>query len=162
MHDLTNAVDIRVGFGMDQARIAITGIASDSLRSQRISFIELESQRYRKSVNAETAHVLLNGLHARFVAESRVRVILRVIRLGWIERGAIPTCNGRGVAEIAVDVKTLFGAGIVGLQIGIGDRPRRRDAALMSDDDEVFCAHAKHGCTIDFRLPTDEVGLLRM
>jgi hypothetical protein len=47
-----------------------------------------------------------------------------------IERGAEATGHGRGGAEVAVDVEELFRAGVVRLHIGVGDGPRRGDAAL--------------------------------
>ena len=83
-------------------------------------------------------------------------------RLGGIERGAIAAGNGGGGAKVAMDVKELFGAGVIGLQIGVGDGPRRRYAALVLDDSEVLSPHAKHGRAVHFCLSTYKVGLLRV
>ena len=58
------------------------------------------------------------------------------------------------------DVKELFGAGVIGFQVGVGDRPCRGDAALMVDDSEVLRTHAKHRGAVHLGLSTDKVGLL--
>ena len=59
-------------------------------------------------------------------------------------------------------MEEFFGAGVIGLQIGVGDGPCRRDAALVVDDSEVLGAHAKHGCAVDLCLSAYKVGLLRV
>ena len=83
-------------------------------------------------------------------------------RLGGIERGAKSAGNGGGGAKIAMNVKEFFGARVVGFQIGVGDGPGRRNAALMVDDAEVFGTHAKQGRAVHFCLSAYKIGLLRV
>ena len=72
-----------------------------------------------------------------------------------------PGTGGCG-AEIAMDVEELFGAGVVGLQIGVGNGPRRRYPAFMLNDAEVFGSHAKQCSAVDLCLPPNEIRLLRV
>ena len=69
MHDLPDAVDIRIGFGVDQAWVAIAGIAADAFRGERVGLIALEAERNGKGVDAELANSFLDRLHPRFVGE---------------------------------------------------------------------------------------------
>ena len=80
--------------------------------------------------------------------------------LGGIERGAETARYRRCSSEVAVHVKELLGAGVIGFQIGIGDGPRRRYPAFVVDDSEVLGTHAKQRRAIDFRLSPHKVGLL--
>jgi hypothetical protein len=61
-----------------------------------------------------------------------------------------------------VDVEQFLGLGVEGFEIRVGDRPRRRDAALLLDDAEILRPHAEHGRPVDLGLAADEVGLLRV
>ena len=57
-------------------------------------------------------------------------------------------------------VEELFGAGVVRLEVGVGEWPGGGDAAFVVEDAEVFLAQAKEGGAIDLGLAADEVGLL--
>src|SRR5438270_10135940 len=61
---------------------------------------------------------------------------------------------------MAVGAKEIFGAGVVGFELGIGEWPRRRDTAFVVNDAEVFRTQAEEGGTVDLRLTADKVGLL--
>ena len=54
----------------------------------------------------------------------------------------------------------LFGAAVVGLEVGVDKRPGRGDAAFVMKDAEVFGAQTKECGTVDLCLATDKVGLL--
>ena len=162
MHDLADAVDVGVGLGVDEAGIAVAGVAADALGLVGIGFVAFEAERDGEGVDAEFADVGLDGLHARLIREGGVRVLGGVEGLSGIEGGAEAAGDGGRGAEIAVDVEEGFGLAVVRLEIGVEDGPSGGDAALVVDDAEVFRTHAKHGRAVDLGLATDEVGLLRM
>ena len=162
MHNLPDAVDIGVGFGVNQAGIAVACIAANALRRDRVRFVALQAQRHRKGVNAKLADSVLNRLHARFVADWGERILLRMEGFGGIERRAESTRNRRRCSEIAMHVEEFFGAGVIRLHIGVGDGPLRGDAAFVLDQAEIFGAHAKHRGAVNLGLSSHAIDLLRV
>ena len=81
--------------------------------------------------------------------------------MGSKEEPNPPGTGGRR-AKVAMDVEEFFGAGVVRFHIGVRDRPCRRYAALVVDDTEVLCTHAKHGRAVHFCLSAYKVRLLRV
>jgi hypothetical protein len=162
MHDLANAVDVGVGFSVDEAGVAVAGVAADAPGGDGIGGVALEAEGNGEGADAEVADGGFDIGHAGFVGEGRVGVGLGVEGLGGVVAAGVAAGNRGCGAEIAVDVEELFGVGVEGLHVGVGDGPGGRDAALMLDDAEVFGAHAEHGGAVNFRLATDEVGLLGM
>ncbi len=162
VHNLADAVDVRIRLRMHQARISIARVAPYALRCHGILRITLQPQRNRKRVHAELTHVLLNRRHTRLIGQRRIRILLRVKRLRRIERAAIATGNRRRCSQVAVHMEQLLRARIVGLHVGIADRPCRRNPALLMHHPEVFRAHPEHRRAVHLRLATDVVGLLRM
>ena len=69
---------------------------------------------------------------------------------------------GQVVIEIAVGGEEFFGTAVVGLEIGVGERPCRRDAVFVMEDAEVLGAEAEKRGSVDLGLASDEVGLLRV
>jgi hypothetical protein len=67
---------------------------------------------------------------------------------------------GEVVVEVTVGGEELFGAGIVRLEVRIGEGPGGGDATPVVEDAEVFGAEAKEGRAVDLGLAADEVGLL--
>ena len=162
IHNLANAVDVGVGLRVDEARVAVAGIAADALAGDWVEGVALEAERDGEGMDAELADVGFDLGHAGFAGEGGVGVGLGVEGLGGIVGTAEASGNwGRG-AEVAVDVEEFFGAGVVRLHVGIGDGPGGRDAALVLDLAEVFGAHAEERGAVDFGLTTDVVGLLRV
>jgi hypothetical protein len=88
MHDLADAVDVGVGFGVDETGIAVAGVAAHALRGKRVGFVALEAERNGKGVDAELADVVFDALHARLVGEGRIGIGLGMEGLGGIEGGA--------------------------------------------------------------------------
>ena len=127
-----------------------------------VGVVALEAERDGEGVDAEFADVGFDRGHAGFAGEGGVGVGLGVEGLGGVVGAGEASGNGGRGAEIAVDVEELFGAGVVGLHVGVGDGPGGRDAALVLDDAEVFGAHAEEGGAVDLGLATDVVGLLRV
>ena len=100
--------------------------------------------------------------HAGLVGEGGIWIGFGVKGLGGVKAGAEASGDGGRGAEVAVNVEELFGLGVEGLEVCVGDGPGGRDAALVLNDAEVLCAHAEHGCAVDLGLAADEVGLLRV
>src|SRR5215211_3596284 len=51
----------------------------------------------------------------------------------------------------------MLGLAVVGLEVGVADRPRRRDAAGVLEDAEVFRAEARQACPVDLGVAADVV-----
>src|ERR1700690_4274285 len=83
-------------------------------------------------------------------------------RFGGIKRASIAAGHSGSRAEVAMNMKQLFGAGIKGLHLGVRYRPGGRDAALVPDLAKIFRAHAEHGGAEHFGLSSHEVRLLRV
>src|SRR5262249_47761026 len=56
-----------------------------------------------------------------------------------------------------MDLIEVFGLGVVGLQVFIGDRPGWRYPVVVLEFTEIFLAHAKQRCTIELRRAAHEV-----
>ncbi len=162
MHDLADAVDVGVGFGVDETGVAVAGVAADALGFDGIVGVALETKWNGEGVDAEVFDGRFDLGHARLVGEGSVRIGLGVEGLGGVEGGSVAAGDGGRGAEVAVDVKELFGAGVEGLHVRVGDGPGGRDTPFVLDDAEVFGTHAEHGCAIDLSLAADEVRLLRV
>src|SRR5207237_4057793 len=55
----------------------------------------------------------------------------------------------------------LLGPGVPRLELGVRDRPRRRDAVLVHRLAEVALAEAEHRAAVELRVAPDEVVLAR-
>src|ERR1700677_871862 len=146
---------------MNQARVAVAGIAADTLRSQRVSLVTFKTKRDGKGMDAELTHVVFDGLHARLVAKRGVRVLGGVKGLRGVKGRPVPTGNGWRRAQVAVDMKQFLGEAIKRLQIGVGDGPRGRDASPVLNHPKVLSPHAEHRSPVDLGLATHKVRLLR-
>ncbi len=145
MHDLADAVDVGVRFGVDEAGIAVTGVAADAFGFDGVGDVALEAEGTGKRMIAEL-DVVVDGLHAGFAGERGKRVGLGVEGFGGVETGEV-------IVEVAVGGEELFGAGVVGLEVGVGEGPCGRDAAFVMKNAEVFSAQAKEGGAVDLVWP---------
>ena len=124
MHDLTDAIDVRVGFGVDETGVAIAGVATDALGFQGVGGIALETQGHGEGVVAKFFYVVVDGLHAGFAGERGEWVGLGVEGLRRVGTAEI-------IVEVAVSGEEFFGACVVGLEVGIGEGPCGGDSALV-------------------------------
>ena len=69
---------------------------------------------------------------------------------------------GRVLAPRAVHLVELLGLGVVGLELVVGDRPRRGDAVVVAQLAEVLGAEAIEGRSVELRRAADEVVDLRL
>lgn len=51
VHDLPDAVDVGIGLGVNEAGIAVAGIAANAFRGEGTGFVAFESKRNRKGVD---------------------------------------------------------------------------------------------------------------
>src|ERR1017187_4158293 len=145
---------------MNEAGITVARIAAHAFRGQGVGFVALEAEGNWEGMDAEFTNVVLDRLHARFVGKGEKWILSGMEWFGGIEGGTEAAWHRGRRAKVAVDVEELFGPAVIRLQIGVRDRPRRRDTALVLDEAEVLSPHAKHGGAVDLGLPSDEVRLL--
>lgn len=65
-HDLADAVDVRIGFGVDETGVAIAGVTADTLAGCGIEGVAFEAEGDGEGVDAELADVGFDGGHAGF------------------------------------------------------------------------------------------------
>ena len=102
---------------------------------------------------AGALEVICELLDPRLVRDRRIRERPRAPRLGRI------------LARLAVDEVQPLGLGVVGLEVVVGDRPRRRDAAVVLALCEVALAQPEQDRAVELRVAADEVllvGLVRI
>src|ERR1700722_8548217 len=155
MHYLADAVDVGVRFGVDQAWVAVAGVAANAFGFDEVGGVTLETERDGKGVVAELLDVVVNGLHARLAGERGERVGFGVDGFGGIGAGEV-------VVEMAMCGEELFGAAVIGFEVGVSEWPRGRDAALVMEDAEIFGTETEERGAVDLGLATDEIGLLGM
>ena len=81
----------------------------------------------------------------------------RLVRDGGVGERARARRLGRVLAGLAVDEVEPLGLGVVGLEIGVGDRPGGGDAAVVLDLLEVALAKAEQDAAVDLGVAADEV-----
>ena len=145
-----DAAHLRVRFRVDQARKAVAGAAADALALVRVSFVSITPSGVWNGCRPSAAKSSRELLNARLVAHRRMRIRRARRRLG------------RVFAALAVDMIQMLGLRVVRLQIVIGDRPRRRNAAVMPELAEVFLAQTKQRRAVELRIAADVVVRVRM
>ena len=117
-----DADDLRVGLAVDQAGEAVAGRAPDAGRAFRRA-PRRSGCRWAAGTGAgpAAAQVAAQLRDARLVADRRVRVGRGGRRLGRVD------------APLAVHLVELLGPGVPGLEVGVADRPRGRDAVDVLD-----------------------------
>ncbi len=139
--------------------------------------VGLGVQRTREPVAAGTAHTGAVG-HVRLVEQQPVRRVERMVagrrqivgelldtRLVGHRRVRVRATGrrlGRILAARAVHLVELLGPGVVRLHVGVGDRPGRRDAAVVAQFAEVLGPQPVQRRAVEFRGPADEVVHLRL
>jgi hypothetical protein len=81
----------------------------------------------------------------------------RLVGDGWVGERAGARRLGRVLAGLAMDEVEPLGLGVVGLEVGVADRPRGGDAAVVLDLLEVALAKAEQRSAVDLGAAADEV-----
>jgi hypothetical protein len=90
------------------------------------------------------------------------RLDARLVRDGGERIGCAGRGFGRVLAPRTVHLIELLGHRVVGLDVLIGDRPRRRDPAMVAKLTEVLGTQAIEGSAVQLRGAADEVVDLRL
>ena len=69
-----NTDNLGVRLGVDEARKAVAGVAADAAALVGVLFIEHDTERRVKRPQAETGEIVTELLHARLVADRRMRI----------------------------------------------------------------------------------------
>ena len=120
VQNLPDAVDVGVRLGVDEAGVAVAGVAANAFACFGVRFISFQAERDGEGVDAELADVRLDGGHAGFVGQGRVGVGFGVEGLSGVEAAAVAAGDGGCGAKVAVDVEEFVGLGVE------GSRGRRR------------------------------------
>src|SRR5438046_8044498 len=127
---------LRVGLGIDQARVAVASAAADALARARVLFVQHDAQGGVKRPQPDASKIFAELLHARLMADSGVRIRRRSGRLR------------RVLATLPVDLVEALGLGVVRLEILVRDGPSRGDTAVMPNFTEVLFAKTEECRTV--------------
>ena len=116
-----HAAHVGVGLAVGQAGEAVEPVAAHAAAGLGIRLVEVDADRQVERMVAGPLEVVGELLDPRLVRHRRIR-----------ERPGAPRL-GRILAGLAVDQVQPLGLGVVGLEVVVGDRPRRRDAAVVAD-----------------------------
>ena len=108
-----DAADLGIGLRLHQTGMAVAGGAADAAAAAAVLFVQHDAHGHVERPVPERHQAVVQGLDARFMAHRRVPV------------GSARPGLGGVLAAVAVHVIELLGAGVVGLEVGVGDGPRR-------------------------------------
>ena len=126
-----HADDLGVRFGVHQAGKAIARVAPDADAAMAVLLVEEDTGWGRGGVIASLLQVVVQFLDTRLMRDRWEQIGRTGRRLG-----------GVGVAP-SMDLIEMFGLGIVGLQVVIGDRPGRRNPVVVVEFSKILLAQAK-------------------
>jgi hypothetical protein len=141
-----DADHLRVGLAVDQARVAVARRAPDARGVLRRRVVAQDPVRQRERVQVDALEVGAQLGDPRLVGDRRERVGAAAGRL----------VLATGPADL-VEILRLV---VPGLQVGVRDRPRRRDPVDVPDPAEVALAQPEQDGTVDLRVAPDVVVLL--
>ena len=143
-----HAQHVRVGLAVGQAREAVEAVAAHAAPALGVALVEVDADRQVERMMAGLDEVVVELLDARLVRDGRV--------------GEGPGGRGLGgvLAALAVDEVQPLGLGVVGLEVVVGQWPRRRDARVVADLVEVALAQAEEDRAVELRVAAHEVLLV--
>ena len=142
-----------VGLGVDQAGEPVAVHAANAGRERHVVLGQHDPAGGVKRPVAGPRQIVVELLDARLVRDRRVGIGRARGRIDGI------------LAARAVDLVEILGARVVGLEIGVGDRPGGRDAVLVPQLPEVALAQAVELGAVHLRGPPHVVvnaGLKRL
>ena len=147
-----DADGLRVSLAVDQAREAVDAVATDARAPGRglpvLVLIEHDPDRQVRRVQAELLEIIAETLNTRLVLHRREGIV------------AAPRTVGRILLGRAVHDVELLGVRVPRLEVVVGDRPGRRDAAVVRDHAEVLGAQPEERGAVELRVATDVIVLL--
>ena len=130
--------------------MAVASAATNARALLRILLIQHHAERRVKRPQSVRGKVVAQLLNARLVAD------------GGIRKRAAPARLGRIFAHLAVHMIDALRLGVVRLEFVVGNRPRRRDAAVMFDFAEIFLAQPEERRAVELGVAADVVIRVRM
>ena len=140
-----HGADVGVGLAVGEAGEAVELGAAHALALLGVLLVHVHSHRQVEGVVAAGHEIVVQLLDARLVRDGRVRELARAPGLGGVLAGA------------SVHQVEPLGLGVVGLEVGIGERPGRGDAAVMVDLLEVALAQAEEDRAVELGVAAHEV-----
>ena len=140
-----HAADVGVGLAVGRAGEAVVAVAPHAAAGVGIGLVEVDAERQMERLVAGSDEIVVELLDAGLVRDGGVRERARAARLGGV-------LTGLPVHEVEP-----LGLRVVGLEVGVGDRPCRRDAAVVIDRFEVALAKAEERSSVDLRVAADQV-----
>ena len=137
---------VRVGLAVGQAREAVEAVAAHAAPALGVALVHVDADRQVERAVAGALEVVVELLDARLVRDGGVR-----------ERARSAGGSVGSSPRLPVHEVELLGLGVVGLEVGVGDRPRRRDAAVVADLAEVALAQAEEDRAVELRVAADVV-----
>ncbi len=139
-----------IRLAVHRAREAVAVLAPDAGAVRQVRLVEEHAARGVERVVAAGGQIVDELLDPRLVRDGRERV--------GPTRGRL----GRILAPGAVHLVDLLGQGVVGLEVGVRDRPRGRDPVVMPELTEVLLAQAVQRRSVHLRGAAHVVVHLRL
>src|SRR3954447_10303078 len=140
-----HAAHVGVGLAVGRAGEAVVAAAPQAAAGLGIGLVEVDTEREMERLVAGSDEIVVELLDAGLVRDGGVWEGARAARLGWV------------LARLTVHEVEPFGLRVVGLELGVRDRPCRRDAAVVIDRFEVTLAKAEERSSVDLRVAADDV-----
>ena len=145
LHRRSDRDRLRVGLGVHQAGESVAVHAANAGGEGRLALVEQDAARRMKRLVAGAHQIVVKLLDARLVRDGRVRIRAAGGRID------------RVLAARAVNLIEVLRAHVVGLQVGVGDRPGRRQAVVVPELAEVALAQAVERGAVHLGRAADEV-----
>src|SRR5436190_21548423 len=141
---------MRVGLPVSQAREPVEAVAANAAAGLRVGLVQIDPNRKVERVMPGALAVVRELLDPRVMRDRRMRERPGAGRFG----GVLP---GLPVYQIQA-----LGLRVVRLQILVRDRPRRRDAPVVTHLLKVALAKPEQNRPVKLGVPSDEVLLVRL
>jgi hypothetical protein len=147
-----NAHGLGVGFAVHEAREPVDPVATDAGASRGrltvVVLVEQEADRKMGGMESQAEEVIVELLDPRLVSDGGIGEVAAPGPVGWIFPGR------------PVHVVKALGFQVPGLKVLIRERPRRRDATVVSDLPEVLRSESEQRGTVKLGVAADVVVLL--
>src|SRR5262249_12177602 len=137
--------DLRIRFGVHQAREAVAGVATNAAALLRVLLIKHDTDRHVERAVSNPGEVINQLLNARLMAERRMQI------------GCTRRWVGRVAAAQAMHLVEMLRLGVIRFEVLVADWPGGGDAAVVLHLTEVLLAQTNEGRAIEFGVATDEV-----
>src|SRR5687768_352877 len=125
--------------------MAVAGVAANARTLPRVLFVNANAEWHMKRLQAGSFEIVRQMLNALFVTYCRMLI-----------RSTGPGLS-RIFTAVAVYLIEMLGRSVVRFQLIIADGPGWRDTAVMTNLAEVFFAHTKQCCAVEFGIAADVI-----